>query len=173
MKRWDTRILKARRKILSGTFHFLSSFLRASFIFEYSLRFGFKWMTIHNVDSTGLMAQMAHGMWLMSHKLWLSLKRIILKPYLILSGESSIFSSTLYPLHGTVGIVGVTTRDAFWIVVDCNGACVLTEIFCKLQPPRLLDVTGNLNLIIPFQKLIKCEDLINFNNTKKRQDWHR
>ena len=30
--------------IIFGTFHFLSSFLRASFIFEYSLRIGFKYM---------------------------------------------------------------------------------------------------------------------------------
>ena len=42
--------------IFFGTFHFLSSFLRASFIFEYSLRFGFKYMlyeylTCHDMRS--------------------------------------------------------------------------------------------------------------------------
>ena len=43
-----------RNTIFFGTFHFLSSFLRASFILEYSLRFGFKYMalrTTHIGDS--------------------------------------------------------------------------------------------------------------------------
>ena len=52
----------------------------------------------------------------------------MLKPFLILSGDNSIFSSGLYPLQGTVGIVGATTRFVFSMVVDWNELCVFSGI---------------------------------------------
>ena len=53
---WD--VLVWYTPIFFGTFHFLSSFLRASFIFEYSLRFGFNYMVF----------KITHMIWVISHE---------------------------------------------------------------------------------------------------------